>query len=72
MKESVFISFFSTNAAIRAEQTLLSQGYDVVVQPTPPAIKAGCGISLLVLQKDWEKIKQILDQMNIEILVTPG
>jgi hypothetical protein len=44
----------------------------VVVQPTPPAIKAGCGISLLVLQKDWEKIKQILDQMNIEILVTPG
>ena len=69
MKGSLFISFFSTRAAIRAEQTLLSQGYDVVVQPTPPAIKAGCGISLLVLKSDWEPIKQILDQMNIEILV---
>lgn len=69
MKESILISFLSTSAAIRAEQMLLSQGYDVVVQPTPPAIRAGCGISLLVLQKDWEPIKQILDPMNIEILV---
>lgn len=66
----MFISFHSTSAAIRAEQTLLAKGFHVVVRPTPPEVKAGCGISLLIEHDDWDRVKAILDSLNIEVLVT--
>lgn len=55
------ISFDSTQSAILAENLLLTKALKVNVMPLPSAIKAGCGIALIVNKEDIDRVILLLD-----------
>ncbi|MDR1232281.1 MAG: DUF3343 domain-containing protein [Spirochaetaceae bacterium] len=67
MKVESIICFESTTQAIRAEQVLLGNAFDVRVMPKPTGIEAGCGFCLRFLPEDVEKAVAFLLSCGIRV-----
>jgi hypothetical protein len=65
MKVESIICFESTTQAIRAEQALLENAFDVRVMPKPAGIEAGCGFCLRFLPEDIGKVVAFLSSCGI-------
>ena len=59
------ITFKNTNAAIKAEQSLLQQGLHVGVMPLPSQISAGCGICLRISPDEIHVALETMEKNNI-------
>lgn len=59
------IVFESTHRAIKLERMLLNQ-VEMDMIPTPRAIGASCGLSILFEEQDVEKVKAILEGESLE------
>ncbi|MEG2983931.1 MAG: DUF3343 domain-containing protein [Peptostreptococcaceae bacterium] len=66
MNEMYIVSFSSTHHAIRTDKLFSEQGIKVTTLPTPREITASCGISIMFLYEDIDKVKNVLQENSIE------
>jgi hypothetical protein len=55
------VQFDSTSHALKLERALKAAGVTVAVIPTPVEFESGCGISLLVVEGEMEKARDVLE-----------
>lgn len=67
MSEYGVILFHTTSAAIRAEKLGKSAGFDCKLIPVPREYSSDCGISLRFIWYDYDAIKSLLEENNVEI-----
>jgi len=60
------ITFKNTSFAIKAEQYLLENKFQVSVLPLPSQISAGCGICLRIKQDEIQAVIKTLTEKNID------
>ena len=61
------ITFKSTNFALQGEQILKRENLTFKTIPTPRDVSTSCGLSLLFLIDDLDKIKDLITQRYINI-----
>lgn len=66
MNEMYIVSFNSTHHAIRTDKLFEEKGIKSTTLPTPREITASCGISIRFLYEDIEKVREIIEENNIE------
>ncbi len=62
-----YVLFPNHDNAMRLYRVLRSQGINARISPTPRSASICCGVSLLVLEKDIDRIKECVLEHNIEI-----
>jgi hypothetical protein len=65
--DMLLMAFDSTQQALRAEMLLEYAEIENDMCPTPKQITAGCALSLEFPQDDFERVKQIVVEENVEI-----
>jgi len=60
------VIFHTTSGVIRAEKLLLKAGVSIKLIPTPREFSSDCGISVRFEWSNLEKIKQLLEEEQIE------
>lgn len=66
MAYSCYITFPTTFFAIRSESVLKEKPYPFKMVPVPRSISSSCGTALYCSCVDLKKIKQFLEEFNIE------
>ncbi|QJA09800.1 DUF3343 domain-containing protein [Romboutsia sp. CE17] len=66
MNEMYIVSFNSTHHAIRTEKILNENNIRCTTLPTPREITASCGISIRFLYEDIEKVKNIINESEVD------
>ena len=69
MVEEIYglVTFKSTNYALQGEQIFKDNKFTFKTIPTPREVSTSCGLSLLFLVNDIEKIKELIDKGYINI-----
>lgn len=67
MEKYYLLTFQNTIAAMSAEETLKKNQVSLVIMPTPTYITKSCGISIRILEKDFDKIKDLNKNKEINI-----
>ena len=62
-----YVLFPNHDNAMRLYKELRAMGVSAKIAPTPRAASVCCGVSLLVLEEDLDKIKQCVEERSIEI-----
>ncbi len=57
MTEKLLLTFPSVNFAIRAEKTLIGEGIETKMIPTPRDVSTSCGLCLLIPIEQLEAIE---------------
>jgi hypothetical protein len=52
---------------MKAESYLKSKGTKITIMPTPTQITKSCGISIIILEEDFENVRNIIEEGTIEI-----
>ncbi|NEZ47871.1 DUF3343 domain-containing protein [Clostridium niameyense] len=61
------ITFNNTHNAMDGEAVLKDKGIKLRIIPTPTYITKSCGISIRIDDKEYEKVKPIIDSNEINI-----
>lgn len=61
------ITFKSTNFALQGEEILKDNDLTFKTIPTPRDVSTSCGLSLLFLEEDIDKVKKLIDQEILKI-----
>ena len=61
------ITFKSTNFALQGEQIFKENSLIFKTIPTPRDVSTSCGLSLLFLMDDIDKIKELIDEGHLNI-----
>lgn len=64
---SYLIVFFSSNHSMALYKILKDDRYDVLMQPTPCTISAGCANAISFRKEDLEPVLNEIDKSNIPI-----
>lgn len=67
MEEYFFLSFDSTNYALKAESYLKNNEFSITVMPTPREVSESCGLSIKLNSGGIEKIKEYIGQGEIKV-----
>lgn len=59
------ITFESTNYALQAEEILKEEGIVFKTIPTPREVSHSCGLSILFILDDLEKVKEYINEKRI-------
>ena len=62
-----YVLFPNHDNAMRLYKELRALGVSAKIAPTPRAASVCCGVSLLVLEEDIDRIKECVAQHDIEI-----
>jgi hypothetical protein len=63
----MLIAFDSTQQALRAEMLLDYLGIESDTFPTPPAITAGCALSIVFPNQELERVQTMITNERVEI-----
>lgn len=63
-----YVLFPNHDNGMRLYQELKKQGLKVTIAPTPRSVSKCCGISLIVQEKDLDRIRACIQEHEIEIL----
>ncbi len=61
------ITFKSTNYALQGEEIFREEKLTFKTIPTPRDVSTSCGLSLLFLLEDIDKVQKLIDMENISI-----
>jgi len=61
------ITFKSTNYALQGEEVFKDNKFTFKTIPTPRDVSTSCGLSLLFLLDDIDKVKELIDNGQISI-----
>lgn len=61
------ITFKSTNYALQGEQIFKENNFIFKTIPTPRDVSTSCGLSLLFLVEDIDKVKDLVNQGDLNI-----
>ena len=70
MNQYSVVLFHTTSSAMRAEKTLLRNGLEIKMIPTPRQFSSDCGIALRFETPSAESVRQLLDAARVEIAGT--
>ncbi len=66
MKPYGIVIFETTSLAMQAESVTEKAGIQVKLVPTPRELSSNCGIALRFNWEDSEKVREVLDEANVE------
>ena len=61
------ITFKSTNFSLQGEQIFKDNDLTFKTIPTPRDVSTSCGLSLLFLEDDIDKVKKLIDEGSLNI-----
>lgn len=61
------ITFKSTSHALQGEQVLKDRNFVFKTIPTPRDVSTSCGLSLLFIEEDIDRIKELIEEGLINI-----
>ena len=67
-EKQYYVLFPNHDNGMRLHRELKAVGVRAVIAPTPRAASKCCGISLLIEEEDVERIRQCIEDNDIEIL----
>lgn len=67
MNSMYVVTFNSTHYAITTEKLLKEEKLEIMTIPSPREITVSCGLSIRFLEKDLEKIKELITENGIDI-----
>ena len=70
--EHYYVLFNNHTESMAMYQSLKSKGLNVRISPTPRELSVCCGVSLLVLEEDVERIKDIASEENLKYISIEG
>ncbi|TDO90124.1 uncharacterized protein DUF3343 [Halanaerobium saccharolyticum] len=67
MKEyNLLFTFYSTHLALKFERELKNNEINIKVTPVPRQISSSCGLSGRINTQDFEKVKKVCSENDIE------
>ncbi|MDP4177940.1 MAG: DUF3343 domain-containing protein [Bacillota bacterium] len=67
MEKYYLLTFENTISAMSAEEVIKNEKIKLVIMPTPTYITKSCGISIRILENDFDKIKNLKNNNRIKI-----
>jgi hypothetical protein len=67
MEEYYFLSFDSTNYALKAENFLKTKNCSITIMPTPREVSASCGLSIKINDGDLEFTKRTILEGSLKV-----
>lgn len=67
MEKYYLLTFENTISAMSAEEVMKNEKIKLVIMPTPTHITKSCGISIRILENDFDKIKSLKNNNKIKI-----
>lgn len=67
MEKYYLLTFENTISAMTAEEVLKRNQVSLIIMPTPTYITKSCGISIRILENDFNKIRDLNNNKEVNI-----